>query len=125
MNKQDVFNAAAAACKAMDDKFGKDITALDISGISPLADYFLIVTGLNPPQIAAMSDACGKACAEAGLPLLRSEGAGTGWLLLDFGAVIVHIFDKDQRDFYNLERIWSDAKREDMRANDAGEALAV
>ena len=114
MKKEDVYKAVRAACKAMDDKFGKDIKILDIAEISPLADYFIIATGLNPAQTDAMTDACEKAFAASGMPVIRSEGARTGWYLMDFGSVIVHIFNKEQRDFYNLERIWSDAKAEDM-----------
>ena len=115
MKKEEVLEIARAACAAMDDKFGKDIVALDISEISTLADYFIIATGLNPAQTDAMTEACCRACAARGLPALGSEGAGTGWLLIDFGAVIVHIFDKEQRDFYNIERIWSDAPAVDAR----------
>ena len=105
MKKEEVLKTVAAACRAMDDKFGKDIKVLDISEISSLADYFVIVTGMNPAQVSAMTEACAKACAAGGLQLITSEGAGTGWFLMDFGAAIVHVFDREQREFYNLERI--------------------
>ena len=110
MNKEDVLKAVRAMCAAMDEKFGKDIKVLDIGEISPLADYFVIATGANPAQTDAMTDACERACAVSGMPVVRREGAGTGWYLMDCGAAIVHIFGKEQREFYNLERIWSDAK---------------
>jgi len=115
LNKEDVFKAVNAACIAMDDKFGKDIAVLDISEISPLADYFIIVTGMNPSQTEAMTEACEKAFYANGLPLIMTEGAGTGWFLMDYGAAIVHIFDRELRDFYNIERIWSDAKKVDIK----------
>jgi len=114
LKKEDVLRAARAACAALDDKFGRDITALDIGEISPLADYFIIATGFNPSQTDAMTEACERACAAEGLPLISSEGAGSGWHLMDFGSIIVHIFDKENRDFYNLERIWSDAAAVDV-----------
>jgi len=94
----------------MDEKFGKDITALDIGEISSLADYFVIVTGLNNPQTQSMTEACVKTCRASGFPLVSTEGEGTGWLLMDFGDIIVHVFDAELRQFYNLERIWADAK---------------
>ena len=109
-SKEQIFEAVMAAYKGLDDKFGQNITVLDISEVSPLADYFMIATGMNPMQTEAMAEACKAECANAGLLLNRTEGRGTGWLLLDFGAVIVHIFDKEMRQFYDLERIWSDAK---------------
>jgi len=108
--KEDILKIVKIICKALDDKFGQDITVLDIGEISPLADYFIIVTGLNPIQTGTMADSCQKSARDAGLMLLRTEGAGTGWLLQDFGAVVVHIFDKELRQFYNLERIWGDAR---------------
>ena len=109
-SKEDVRRCVAAACAAMDEKFGQCITALDIGDISSLADFFVIVTGLNNPQTQSMTEACVKACRASGFPLVSSEGEGTGWLLMDFGDIIVHVFDAELRRFYNLERIWADAK---------------
>ena len=97
----------------MDEKFGKDIVILDISEISPLADYFIIVTGLNPVQTRTMAESCEKACINSGLLLKGREGDDTGWYLMDYGSVIVHIFNDEMREFYSLERIWADAKREE------------
>jgi ribosome-associated protein len=103
--------AVKAAAKALDDKFGQDIVVLDISEISPLADFFIIATGSNPNQLKAMCDAAEEALFKNGQKLNHSEGLQSGnWVLLDFGNIIVHIFDKENRDFYNLERIWGDAK---------------
>jgi len=93
----------------MDEKFGQCITALDIGDISSLADFFIIVTGLNNPQTQSMTEACVKTCRAAGFPLVSTEGEGTGWFLMDFGDIIVHVFDAELRKFYNLERIWADA----------------
>ncbi|MDR1703551.1 MAG: ribosome silencing factor [Clostridiales bacterium] len=106
-----LFAAAVAAYKALDEKFGQDIKLLDISGISVLGDYFLITTAGNQNQMRALCDAVELALHNHGIRLLHSEGVNTGgWALLDFGSVIVHIFDKESRGYYNLERIWSDAE---------------
>ena len=106
----DYLNAAKAAAAAADDKFGGDVVILDISSISVIADYFVIISGNNPSQISAIADACEEAVVLAGLSLKHKEGKqDSSWLLLDFGAVIVHIFKKEDRDFYDLERIWGDA----------------
>lgn len=103
--------ATKAAYKALDDKFGQDIVALDISEISILSDYFVIASGGSPTQVKAMADACEEAVAKVGLFLRHSEGRhNSSWYLLDFGQIIVHIFYRDERSFYNLERVWGDAE---------------
>ena len=100
-----------AAYKALDDKFANDITVLDISRISVMADYFVIASGSNPNQMQAMAGEVERKLYEAGLPLHHVEGAGgTSWILMDFGSIIVHIFDRENRQFYNLERVWGDAR---------------
>ena len=97
-------------CKALDDKFGKDIVVLDIRGISIMADFFVIATGNNPNQVKAMSDEAAHKLSDIGVKMRHSEGYQTAsWILLDFGSIIVHIFDKESRAFYNLERVWADA----------------
>jgi len=96
--------------KALDDKFGEDIVILDIREISIMADFFVIATGGNPNQVKAMSDEAGDKLGAMGVRMNHIEGYHTAnWILLDFSSVIVHIFDKESRSFYNLERIWADA----------------
>ncbi|MCL2355817.1 MAG: ribosome silencing factor [Defluviitaleaceae bacterium] len=96
---------------ALDKKFAKDITVLDLNGISPIADFFVIATGGSVPQIAALTDAAEECLKMHGMKLHHTEGLQSGkWVLLDFGAIIVHIFDKESREYYNLERTWGDAK---------------
>lgn len=103
-------NMAKVAHTALEDKFGEDIVVLDINKVSVIADYFIIATGKNSNQLKAMADEVEEKLYACGLRLKHSEGySGSGWLLLDFGDIIVHLFDKDNRSFYNLERIWSDA----------------
>jgi len=105
---------ARMACKALADKKGEDIRVIDISGISVLADYFIIANGSSESQIRAMVDAVEDEFEKAGITVRQREGYGLGnWVLLDFQDVIVHVFDKENRLFYDLERIWSDGKEID------------
>lgn len=102
---------AKLAVKALEDKKGEDITIIDISEVSVLADYFIIAGGSNRSQIQAMADNVDEIIGKNGGTLRQMEGYDAGnWVLLDFSDVIVHIFDKENRLFYDLERIWRDGK---------------
>lgn len=102
---------AKAAYEALDDKMGEDIKVLDIHEISVLADYFLIAHGNNPNHVKALIDAVQDKLEELGYTADHVEGYQEGtWVLLDFGRIIVHVFHKEARLFYDLERIWSDGK---------------
>lgn len=102
---------AKIAYHALDEKKGEDICIIDIAGISVLADYFIIANGSSESQVQAMVDNVEEEMHKAGYSLKQREGYGSGnWVLLDFGDVIVHVFDKENRLFYDLERIWRDGK---------------
>ncbi|HAX51928.1 ribosome silencing factor [Muricomes intestini] len=102
---------AHIAYNALNEKKGEDIKIIDISQVSVLADYFIIANGSNDNQVRALVDNVEDCLHKAGYQLRQREGYGTGnWVLLDFGDVIVHIFDKENRLFYDLERIWRDGK---------------
>ena len=102
---------AKIAYHALDEKKGEDIRIIDIAGISVLADYFIIAKGSSESQVQAMVDNVEEEMHKAGYSLKQREGYGSGnWGLLDFGDVIVHVFDKENRLFYDLERIWRDGK---------------
>ncbi|MBO5056847.1 MAG: ribosome silencing factor [Lachnospiraceae bacterium] len=106
---------AVLAVNALEDKKAEDICVIDISEISVLADYFIIAGGNNISQIQALSDAVDEKLGKAGFPLKQIEGYNNAnWILLDFGDIIVHIFDRENRLFYDLERIWSDGKKVDL-----------
>lgn len=106
-----ILTAVKAAYKALDDKLALDIRVLEIKDISPMADYFIIASGSNPNQLKAMADTVEEAIYKSGFKLNHSEGMQTkSWMLLDFGEIVVHLFNKEDRDFYSLERIWGDAK---------------
>ncbi len=104
------------AIEALEDKKGEDIRVIDISEVSVLADYFIIAGGSSPNQIQALSDNVEEKLGRAGTPVRQIEGYQTAnWVLLDFGDVIVHIFDRENRLLYDLERIWRDGKQIDPK----------
>ena len=108
---------ARIAWNALSDKKGEDIKIIDITGISVLADYFIIANGHSDSQVNALVDNVEEELHKAGYPLRQREGQASGsWVLLDFGDIIVHVFDKENRLFYDLERIWKDGK--DISAED-------
>lgn len=102
---------ASIAYKALNEKKGEDIKIIDISEISVIADYFIIATGNNPIQVDTLVKAVEDDLGKEGYVPKRIEGVkSAGWILMDFGDVIVHIFSEEDRLFYNLERIWTDGK---------------
>ena len=103
---------AKLAYQALDEKMGEDIKVIDISGISVLADYFIIASGSNRNQVQAMVDSVQEDLyKKAGVEAKQIEGYQTAnWILLDYADIIVHVFDEENRLFYNLERIWRDGK---------------
>jgi ribosome-associated protein len=112
MNAKEIAKLAIAA---LEDKKAEDIKIIDISEVSVIADYFIIANGTNRSQIQALSDNVEEALGKAGCPVKQIEGYQTAnWVLLDFNDVIVHIFDKENRLFYDLERIWRDGKQMEL-----------
>ena len=107
MNSREI---ALMATKAIADKKGWDITVLELKEISLITDYFVIANGNSRIQTQAIADNIEVELKKAGVSLARREGYTEGaWILLDYGVMIVHIFQKDQREFYSLERLWGDA----------------
>ncbi|MCI6553978.1 MAG: ribosome silencing factor [Lachnospiraceae bacterium] len=103
------------AIQALEDKKAEDIRIIDIRQVSILADYFIIASGTNRSQIQAMTDNVSEVLGRSGTALRQVEGYDTAnWILMDFGDIIVHIFDKENRLFYNLERIWQDGKQVEL-----------
>ena len=96
---------------ALEDKKGEDIKIINISEVTVLADYFIIASGTNRNQVQAMADNVEEVLAKEGAEPKQIEGYQSGnWILLDYQDVIVHIFDQENRLFYDLERIWRDGK---------------
>ena len=108
---------AQIACKAIDDKKGQDIKIIDIHNVSVIADYFVIASGTNSNQVQAIVDNVEEQLGRAGFEAKQIEGnRNSSWILMDYGDVIVHVFDEENRIFYDLERIWRDGKVLEMDA---------
>jgi ribosome-associated protein len=113
--REDSKKMACIAIKALEDKKAEDIQVIDISGVSVIADYFIIANGTNISQIQALSDNVTEMLGREGYEVRDTEGYNTAnWVLLDFGDIIVHIFDQQNRVFYDLERIWRDGRKIDV-----------
>lgn len=109
----DIKELAKIAVEAIEDKKGYDIKVLNINEISPLADYFIIATGSNPNQVHAICDEIQAKLADKKVYSKQLEGYDkANWILMDFGDMIIHLFQPESREYYNLERIWRDAKEE-------------
>lgn len=108
---------AEIAVKALDSKKGKEIRLIRIDKITTLAEYFVICTGTSNTQINALCDAVEKELTEKGEEPLHREGyRGGTWALLDYGCVVVHVFNDEARKFYSLEHLWADGEEVDLSA---------
>ncbi len=113
------------AVEAALDRKGQELQVLDLQGITHIADYFLVCHGSNPRQVQAIAEAVERNLRRHGARALHVEGRDRGlWVLLDFGALVVHVFHEESRKFYGLEKLWSDAVdvTDSMRAGIGEEA---
>ncbi|WP_394917725.1 ribosome silencing factor [uncultured Robinsoniella sp.] len=102
---------AKIACAALEEKKAEDLKVINIEEVSVLADYFIITSGTNKNQVQALVDNVEEALGKAGYQVKQVEGYQTAnWILLDYGDIIIHVFDSENRLFYDLERIWRDGK---------------
>ena len=96
---------------ALDDKKAFDVKVLDITKISVFADYFVLASGDNSSQLQAMMDIVEEVMYKNGITSKRVEGsANSSWILMDYNDVVIHIFNKEEREFYNLDKVWSDGE---------------
>ncbi len=108
-------NAALEVVKALDSKKGMDIRLVKIDQVSSLADYFVICTGTSNTHVKTLCDFAEYTLEQAGEKLMGREGhRGNTWELLDYGAIVVHVFTQEARDFYSLERLWADGEQVDI-----------
>ena len=108
---------AKLAIAGLEEKKANDIKILDISDVSVLADYFIIASGSNRNQVQAMADEVEERLYKAGYEQKQIEGYQTAnWILMDYGDLVVHVFDRQNRLFYDLERIWRDGEQIDVDA---------
>ena len=100
---------ARMACEALEDKKALDVKIIDIEQVSTLADYFIIASGTNRNQVQAMADNVEEVLGRAGYEPKQIEGYQTGnWILMDYRDIVIHVFDEENRLFYDLVRIWRD-----------------
>ncbi|MGP7819019.1 ribosome silencing factor [Niallia sp. 01092] len=105
------------AVKAADDKRAENIIALNMKGISLVSDYFIICHGNSDKQVQAIASEIKEKCAEIGVNIKRLEGYHEAkWVLVDLGDIVAHIFHRDERMYYNLERLWGDAPTENIQS---------
>ncbi len=98
----------------LDNKKATNIKSLEITELTSVADYFVIATGTSGTHIRALSDEVQDTLTKQGVEPKSIEGKSTGWILLDYGTVVVHLFTPDQRELYSLEHLWGDAKEFDI-----------
>ncbi len=116
---------ALLAAKALDDKRAKDITVLKVDEMTVITDYMVIATGRSTPQVKAMAESVEEALAEQDVFPRRREGYTEGrWCVLDYEDVMVHVFHEQDREYYQLERLWSDGTNEVALSFDEEDAQA-
>lgn len=114
MNQQELLKVAV---KAADDKRAEDIVALNMQGVSLIADYFVICHGNSDKQVQAIAREIKEKAEENGFNVRRMEGFDEArWILVDLGDVVVHVFHHEERGYYNLERLWGDAPLENLQS---------
>lgn len=111
MEVQDIVKTAV---KAIDSKKGENIEVIGVTDLTILADYFVIATGTSSTQVKALAEEVEYKLSLEGVAPHHIEGEKSPWVCLDYNSVVVHIFYKDQRDFYQLERLWEDGQKIDI-----------
>lgn len=102
----------------LDNKKATNIKSLEITELTSVADYFVIATGTSGTHIRALSDEVQDTLTKEGIEPKNVEGKSTGWILIDYGTVVVHLFTPDQRELYSLEHLWADAKEYELQLDE-------
>ena len=112
MNSEEL---ASKIVKILDSKKGMDIAGIDIRQLTTIGDYFILVTGTSSPHVKDLAEEVEDTLSKEGIEPRRVEGAQSAvWILMDYQDVILHVFTKETREFYNMERLWADAPRMDL-----------
>jgi len=106
----DAIEIIKIAANALNEKKAHEISAIKISELTVLSDYFLICTANSSTQVRALCDEVEEKLDEAGVKPHHIEGKATGWVALDYGSVIIHVFGRNEREFYSLDKMWSDGE---------------
>ncbi len=110
----ETFEKVKIAVKALDSKKGFDIKVIKIDDVSILGDYFIIASGNTSTQVRALTDEVDEKMSKQGIEPGHIEGKSSGWILLDYGDVVIHVFTRDEREFYSLEKMWQDGEEIDI-----------
>lgn len=110
------FEKLQLAVKALDEKKGRDIQAVRVGDLTILADYFLMATATSSTHVRALAEEVEDVLSKVGIEPDHIEGRATGWVLLDYHDLVVHVFDQKSRDFYQLDRVWNDGEPVDLSA---------
>lgn len=109
----------------LDRKGGRGIFVLDVRGLSTVTDFFVLVSGTSSTHMSTLIDSPVMELKKLGFPPSCIEGRATGWVVADFGDVLLHVFDENNRQYYNLEELWKEAPRIDWEHHQHGEIHAV
>lgn len=110
----EAFEILKIAANALNEKKARQLNAVKVSDLTVLADYFLMCTATSSIHVRALADEVEEKLSENGVQPHHIEGKATGWIVLDYGTVIIHIFDRSQREFYDLDKMWSDGEQIDL-----------
>lgn len=99
--------------RALDSKLGEEIQVIEITDLTVLAEYFVICSGTSSTQVKALADEVEYKMTEAGIEPHHVEGKATNWILLDYAGIVIHVFNQEAREFYSLDRLWSDGNKID------------
>lgn len=110
----ETFEKAKIAVKALDSKKGYNIKVFKIDDLTILGDYFIFATGSSSTQVKALADEVDEKMSENGIEPNHIEGKSSGWILLDYGDVIIHVLGREEREFYSLEKLWQDGQEIDI-----------
>lgn len=102
------------AVNALNDKKALNISAIEVGELTVIAEYFIIATATSNTHVRALADTVEEKLSEAGFEPDHIEGKATGWILLDYAGVVIHIFTKDTREYYNLDRMWDDGNKVEL-----------
>ena len=110
----EAFEILKIAANALNAKKARELNAVKVGDLTVLAEYFLMCTATSSTHVRALADEAEEKLNEAGVTPHHIEGKTTGWIVLDYGDIVVHVFYKETRDHYNLERLWSDGTNVDI-----------
>lgn len=110
----EAFEILKIAANALNEKKAKELSAVKVADLTVLSEYFLMCTANSSTQIRALCEEVEEKLEQAGVTPHHIEGRATGWIVLDYGSVLVHIFGRQEREFYGLEKMWSDGEQVNM-----------